>query len=109
MSETGSSLEPASGEDAADMFLEQCAENYGPDCMAIVLGGASNPAPAGFRALQRSGGRAVVLAPDVSVSGKAAEELLDAGMAELAAGERELRLTIHAFARSGRQVEAGAV
>ncbi len=92
-------VEPASGRESADSFLMQCAENYGPDCMAVVLGGALNPAPVGFSALYDSGARIVALAPDASVSGQAASELLRTGMAEAAADERDIRIAIQGFAR----------
>ena len=99
-SENRNTLEPASGDDCSDRFLEQCSESYGQDCMAVVLGGAFNPAPSGFKALHNRGARVVVLAPDSSVCGQAAAELLNAGIAEQAAGERELRIAVQGFASS---------
>ena len=100
MSDSMGRVEPEQDRDSAGSFLKQCAEKYGSDCMAIVLGGASNPAPEGFRALSDSGARVVALAPDASVAGQAATELIDSGMAEPAAGERDLRMAIQGFART---------
>ncbi len=104
----GYSVEPATGDNSADIFLERCAAYYGPDCMAIILGGAINPAPQGLKILQENGGKVLVLAPEASVCGTAARQVLDAGIGEQVAGENELRLSVHRFAKSHTQRVATA-
>ncbi len=102
------SVEPAEGGETTDIFLEKCAAYYGPDCTALILGGAHNPAPKGLRTLQENGGKVLVLSPYASVCGTAARQVLDAGIGEQVAGENELRLSVHRFAISHRQRMATA-
>ncbi len=89
-------------------FLEQAADLFGADCMAVVLGGSFNPAPEGFERVRQRGGRVVVLAPDASVNGGAARELLAQGGCEQALSERDLRMLINSFARADNPASRAA-
>ncbi len=84
-----------------DQFLLDCASQYGPECMAVVLGGVQNPAPEGLARLQQAGGRVVALAPQSCVCSDASKEVIEAGHAEPAANEMELARIITAFANGG--------
>ncbi len=84
-----------------DRFLEDCASKYGPECMAVVLGGVRNPAPEGLALLKQAGGRVAALAPQACVCGDASREVVEAGYAETIANENELARLITAFAKGG--------
>ncbi len=81
-----------------DDFLKDAARIYGSNCMAVVLGGSENPAKEGFDELRKQGGRVVVLAPEASVNGAAARQMLSESPCEVASTEKELRMMIRNFA-----------
>lgn len=86
-----------------DIFLERCAEQYGHDCMAIILGGAANPAPKGLESVKKCGGMVRVLAPGVSVCGRASQEILDLGIVDTAHDEPQMGREIQAFVRKEKK------
>lgn len=90
-------LDLAGDEQSPDIFLEDCAEQYGADCMAVILGGATNPAPQGLEAVKKCGGIIRALAPDASVCGAAAREMLNSGIVDTVCDEIQLRREIQTF------------
>ena len=97
--EQGRCLELSGEQKSSDLFLEKCAAEYKKDCMVIILGGAANPAPQGLHAISRSGGRVLVLSPEASVCGTAAQAVLQSGIGEQISEELELRREINMFSK----------